>query len=118
MVRTFATLILAFAMNAVSAQEMNIEVTEAMQAKATEKTALVERTVGGLNENQRAEVNAAYLDMEKYAAALDYRFSTQPAEVREADMPAQIANMDRFIEEKLATILTAEQLAAWQEASR
>lgn len=116
MLRSILTLALAVAMSAVSAQ--TIEVTEAMTAKANEKTDLVASTVGGVNENQRAEINAAYLEMEKYAAALELRFAGQPPEQKEADMPAQIANMDRFIQEKLSTILTEEQFNAWKEASK
>ena len=116
MLRSIFTLALAAAMSAVSAQ--TIEVTEAMADKASAKTDLVSTTVGGVNENQRAEINAAYLEMEKYAAALEMRFAGQPPEQKEADMPAQVANMDRFIQEKLSTILSEEQFTAWKEASK
>jgi hypothetical protein len=116
MLRSIATLALVAAFGAASAQD--IPVTEAMTAKAKAKTDLVASTVGGINENQRTEINAAYLEMEKYAAALEMRFAGQPPEQREADMPAQVANMDRFIQEKLSTILTEQQYTAWKEASR
>lgn len=120
MARIFATLAFAAAFTAANAQQpdVTINVTEAMTAKAAERTELVSRTVGGLNQAQRTEIQAAYLEMEKYSAALDARFATQPKEVRDADMPAQVENMDRYVNEKLATILTKEQLATWQEASR
>ena len=116
MVRTLVTLLLAVTVSAVTAQ--NIQVTEAMKAKATERMELVDRTVGGLNATQKVEIEKVYLDMEQYRAALDQRYANAHPETREGDMAGQLEQMDRMVNEKLATILSKEQLATWTEASR
>jgi hypothetical protein len=53
-------------------------------------------------------------------AAVEQRFANAgiTGEKKEADMKYQIANMDRFVDEKFATILTPEQLEKWAEASK
>ena len=91
--------------------------TPQMTAKAAERTAVVHKTVT-LTDAQTAEVNEAYLQVERYHQAIEQRFEGQPAEVKEADMPAQYANMDDHVEKRLATILTPDQLAKWQEANK
>lgn len=115
--RIIATLILATAFTGLSAQQ--IEMTEAMKAKAKEHMELVDKTVT-LNADQKPQVEDVYLQVERQMAAVEQRFAKAgiTGEQKEADMKSQIANMDRFVNERLATILTPEQNEKWAEASK
>ena len=115
MVRTLLTLAFCGLFAAASAQ--NIQDTEAMKTKAKDRTELVDHTVS-LTSAQKEQVQEVYMEVERYMAALEFRFKDQPKETRDADMPAQYANMDRFESEKLATILTADQFTVWSEARK
>ena len=113
--KSILTLSFVFVALAPTAQDSQVAVrdTPQMTAKAAERTAVVHKTVT-LTDAQTAEVNEAYLQVERYHQAIEQRFEGQPAEVKEADMPAQYANMEK----RLATILTPDQLAKWQEANK
>jgi hypothetical protein len=113
MVRTLLTFVLCGTFAVASAQ--NIQDTEAMKSKAKERMERVDHSVS-LTGSQKEQVEQVYLEVERYMAALEFRFKDQPKETRDGDMPGQYANMERFEQEKLATILTKEQYAVWQEA--
>jgi len=117
--KSILTLSFVFVALALTAQESQVAVrdTPQMTAKAAERTALVHKTVT-LTDEQTAQVTEAYLQVERYHQAIEQRFEGQPAEVKEADMPAQYANMDDHVEKRLAVILTPEQLAKWHEANK
>ncbi|MCB0790786.1 MAG: hypothetical protein H6595_10545 [Flavobacteriales bacterium] len=101
------------------AQGKDVSVTDTpeMMAKAKDHTELVDRTVK-LSPEQRELVQELYMEVERYSNALEQRFDGQPEEVRQADMPAQYANMDAHVDARLGEILRPEQYAVWKEASK
>ena len=115
--RILATLILATAFTGVSAQQ--VVDTEAMKAKATERMELVDKTVS-LNADQKPQVEQVYLQVERQMVALEQRFAMAgiTGADKEADMKNQYENMDRYVEEKLQTILSADQHKKWLEAAK
>ncbi|MBL7962430.1 MAG: hypothetical protein JNM31_01175 [Flavobacteriales bacterium] len=116
MFRTLTALAFSALTTFVAAQDRTADTPE-MLATATERTAVVDRTVS-LNATQKEEVNAMYVEVERYMAAIRQRYAGQPQEVIDGDMPLQYANMDRYVTDRLATILTPEQYSRWQEANK
>lgn len=121
MIRTVATILFSAAIVVANAQsrEITVQDSEAMMAKATERMELVDKTTI-LTSDQKAQVTEVYMQIERQMNALEQRFAIAKAspEAKEADMKYQYENMDRYAEEKLATILTTEQHAKWLEASK
>jgi Spy/CpxP family protein refolding chaperone len=119
MARTFLTALFVTVAFAASAQRPDFESadTPEMIANATTHTHLVDRSVK-LTAEQKPQVQAVYLQVERQMKALAYRMQGQPKEDVEADMRGQYQNMDAYVDRELHTILTPDQLTRWHADSK
>ena len=119
MARTFLTALFVTVAFAASAQRPDFESvdTPEMIANATKHTQLVDRSVK-LTAEQKPQVQAVYLQLERQVKALEYRMQGQPKADVEADMRGQYEIMDTYVDRELHRILTPDQLNRWHTDSK
>lgn len=119
MVRSLLTIVFLSTAFAVSAQHPEFTPTDTpeMTANAAKHTELVDRSVS-LTTEQRTQVQAMYLQVERQMKALEHRMQGQPKQDVEADMQGQYAIMDQYVDRELTKTLTADQLTRWHEATK
>ncbi len=119
MARTFLTALFVTVALAASAQRPDYEAvdTPEMTANAVKHMELVDRSVT-LTAEQKPQVQAVYMQIERQVQALEYRMQGQPKEDVEADMRGQYQIMDEYVDRELHKILTPDQLSRWHADSK
>lgn len=122
MQRYLASLLLAGTTFLASAQQHHdtvVKDSDAMRASASKHTDLVDKAVT-LSSEQKEQVNAVYMDVERKLDGMKQRFDQagMSEEARQEEMRPQWTALDHMVEERLATILNKDQLARWQEVNK
>ena len=119
MVRNLLTIVFLSTAFAVSAQhpEFTPTVTPEMTANAAKHTELVARSVS-LSPEQKVQVQAVYLQVERQMRSVEHRMEGQPQQDVKADMQGQYAVMDQYVDRELSKVLNADQLTRWHEATK
>jgi hypothetical protein len=118
MARTFLTalfLTVAFAASAQHPDYVPVD-TEEMTANAVKHMELVDRSVK-LSAEQKPQVQAVYMQVERQVKALEFRMQGMAKEDVEADMRGQYQIMDEYVDRELHKILTPDQLTRWHADS-
>lgn len=115
MKRSTTTLALALTLTLGMAQDVTIveRETDDMKANALQRTELVANAVGDLTTEQREQVIAIYMDVERHMDAMKQRYVGHEEDYA-ADLEPVTENLDAKTESQLTTILNEEQLTKWQ----
>ena len=122
MARTFLAIIFGIALiSSVSAQTRGEAppVTPEMEAVAQTQTDLVHSTVT-LSDEQRGQVYDIFVDHEQLWTALKLRMagSGMSAEEQALELDNMVPSVDQRLDQKLAQVLTPEQVSLWMEAKQ
>lgn len=123
MARTFITLAFMAIAAVASAQDRQVNITDTpeMMVVVEKRTALLDKTTD-LTAEQTTQVKDVYLKVERQMAAINARFDmSEPPmsrEDRETEMKPQYEHWDRWTNDQLSHILTAEQMAKWAAVNK
>jgi len=100
-------------------REIFVTDTDAMRANARKHTEMVHEAAV-LSAEQTAQVNELYMQVERQVDGMNQRMAM--AGMSEADKKVEMvphwASLDRMVASRLQQILTPEQYAKWDEASK